>query len=98
MQHIYSGFITKGQGFDGPVPFDGPAGWTVNKMQQTGIFKITHNLKLDQPHKLRVVVTPAKPFTTASVESITADSFTVSVWVPGGAEAHTDINFIAVKE
>jgi hypothetical protein len=99
MKKQFSGFVEANQGFNGPVAFDGPQGWTVNKMQQTEIYKIHHGLNLSNPNKLRVVITTKKTFTIANVESTTANDFTVSVWTvgsaTGGAPASSDFMFIA---
>lgn len=94
----YSGHIEANQGFNGPETFDGPKCWTVNKMQQTEIFKVQHGLNLASPRHMRVAVTTDKSQTIANVESITANDFTVSVWTLNGAPAMTGFAFVAVTK
>ena len=96
MKHIFSGFIEKNEGFNGPVHFNGPPKWTVDKQQQTEIFKIHHGLGLKNPHDLHVVATTATSLTIANVESVTADDFVISVWTLGQSPAMTDVSFVAV--
>ena len=96
MATVYSGYVSANKGFDGPEPFNGPAGWTVDKMGQTEIFKIQHNLNLAGPYKLRVTATTTTSKTIANIESMTVNDFTVSVWTLNGAPAQTDFQFIAV--
>lgn len=96
MPQTYSGYLGANDGFNGAAPFDGPLGWTVNKEQQTEIFKIHHGLGLSKPHKLRVVATTQKSMTVVNIESLTANDFVLSVWTTSGAPAMTDVSFVAV--
>ncbi len=98
MKRVYSGYVGQDDGFNGPVPFDGPHGWTVDKMGQTEIFKIHHGLNLKRPHDLRVVVTTTQSMTVANVESVTADDFTVTVWNVNATPAMTGFYFLAVNK
>lgn len=97
MATVYAGFVGANDGFSGPAPFDGPSGWTVDKMSQTEIFKITHGLNLQNPHELKVTATTTNPKTVANIESMSANSFTVSVWTVNETPASTAFQFIAVK-
>ena len=101
MKQSYCGFIQADQGFNGPVPFDGPTGWTVDKMGQTEIYKIHHGLNVANPNKLRVVATTRKSLTFANVESVTSNDITISVWSAassnGGAPASSDFMFIILR-
>lgn len=57
-QLIFSGRVHAADGFDSPVPSQGPSGWTVYKEQQTEIYLITHNLGLTDPEgQLHITVT-----------------------------------------
>ncbi|MDB6061450.1 MAG: hypothetical protein JWM78_1553 [Verrucomicrobiaceae bacterium] len=96
MPQTFSGYIGANDGFDGPAPFDGPTGWTVNKEQQSEIFKIHHGLNLSKPHKLRVVATTQKAFTIANIESLSTNDFEITVWTTNGTPAITDVSFVGV--
>src|SRR3954462_5646483 len=94
---IYSGHVNANDGFNAPAPFNGPAGWTVSKSQQTEIYKITHNLNLTKPHRqLHVVITANTPGVLPSVGQ-TANDFTITMMLmPQQAPAQTDFDFVAV--
>ena len=59
---VFSGYIKSGEGFNAPVPFDGPPGWTVFKQSQTGVIVVTHNLNLTNPWKqLHITIAQVDP-------------------------------------
>ena len=93
----YSGHIDANDGFSQPAPFAGPPGWTVYKMQQTEIFKVTHNLNLTNPKKqLHIVVTPCTSGILPAVTSHTANDFTITMLTAQNAAAQTDFSFVAI--
>ena len=94
---VFSGHVPADAGFSSPAPFPGPPGWTVFKMMQTEIYKITHNLHLKlPPNQLHVVVTPARDGVIAAVTGATADSFTVTLRLPNLAAVASNFDFVAV--
>jgi len=94
---LYSGHINASDGFSAPVPFYGPPGWTVYKLQQTEIYRVIHNLHLTNPHKqLHVVVTTAD-FDVVPAVGHFADWFVVTTMkMPQLAAAQIDFDFVAV--
>jgi len=101
---IYSGHITAQQGFSAPTSFDGPAGWTVFKQNQTEIYIVTHNLGLANPeHDLHIVATPKEPYRSLFIAA-GPNSFTVQCWQmwagveQAPAPSATDFMFVAVRK
>jgi hypothetical protein len=97
MSNVYSGHVNADDGFTNPAPFDGPAGWTVFKAQQSEIYKITHNLHLTHPSKqLHVVVMPETVNVGITI-SQSPDAFTLTARRhTDGATLATSFSFIAV--
>lgn len=94
---LYSAKVNAGDGFDAPAPLADISGWTVSKMEQTEIYKITHNLGLAEPERdLHVVATSMSAEATVVVSSLDADSFTISAWGEQTTPAQTDFMFFAV--
>lgn len=94
---VYSGHVPQNAGFNVPASFPGPTGWTVFKMQQTEIYKITHNLHLKlPPNQLHVVVTPSKDAGITASVAHAADSFTVTLRLPNLGAVQSDFDFVAV--
>ncbi|MCF6235986.1 MAG: hypothetical protein L3J70_06380 [Gammaproteobacteria bacterium] len=77
----YSAYIDKHQGFNSPEPIPNIEGWTVWKMEQTEIYKITHNLELTNPeHQLHIIATPMNANTILIIDSVASNEFTISTW------------------
>lgn len=97
MSNVYSGHVNANDGFTSPVPFDGPAGWTVFKAQQTEIYKITHNLHLTNPARQFHVVVMPEMVNVGITISHSADVFTLTALRhTDGAPLATPFSFIAV--
>jgi hypothetical protein len=94
---VYSGHVNADDGFNQPVAFNGPPGWTVFKSQQTEIYKITHNLHLTNVDKqLHVVITTRDWGVVPSVAKA-ADSFTITMMrISQGGLPQSDFDFVAV--
>lgn len=94
---VFSGYVGANEGFDGPVTFKGPKGWTVNKLTQTEIYVIRHDLKLKSPKsQLHIVATPADATANLAITSLNKNSFTVTVLSSNDLAAMaTDFMFIA---
>ena len=96
-QIIFSGRVNANDGFNNPAPVRGPSGWIVDKHQQTEISEITHNLSLTDPEQqFHVTVTAMKSDVVANVESVSANSFTISTWIGQTAPVGSDFMFVAV--
>lgn len=96
-KNLYSAKVNAGDGFDSPAPLADIPGWTVSKMGQTEIYKITHNLGLSVPEReLHVVATSMSAEATVVVSSLDADSFTIAAWGDQTTPTQTDFMFFAV--
>ncbi|BES69258.1 hypothetical protein RE428_02760 [Marinobacter nanhaiticus D15-8W] len=94
---LYSAKVNAGDGFDSPAPLADISGWTVSKMGQTEIYKITHNLGLSDPERdLHVVATSMSAGVDVIVSSLDENSFTCSAWGAETTPTQTDFMFVAV--
>ena len=94
---VFSGHVPEDAGFSSPAPFPGPPGWTVFKVNQTEIYRITHNLNLKLPsNQLHVVVTPAREGVIPAVTGATANSFTVTLRTTNMGAVASNFDFVAV--
>jgi hypothetical protein len=94
---LFSGHLKAGDGFNAPVPFAGPAGWTVFKKTQTELYEVRHNLHLTDPAKqLHVAVTAMSVGVLPVVTKVAADTFTIETYLSAnGAATETDLMFVA---
>lgn len=77
---MFSGFIEANQGFNSPVSFSGPQGWTVFKQMQTEVYVVTHNLGIRDPKvHFHVTVTTDTPFIIPFV-TVAENGFKVTTW------------------